>query len=70
MENLTIPILRLFGLFYGQWKYLIAILYILWSFGVLPPFWYFVQRKIWQPRSCTFSECPDCFGHFLAQRTG
>jgi hypothetical protein len=22
----------------------------LWSFGIFSPFWYFVPRKIWQPR--------------------
>jgi hypothetical protein len=30
-------ILRLFGM------------YILWLFGIFPPFWYVVPRKIWQP---------------------
>jgi hypothetical protein len=36
-------IFRPIGLFYGRWKYFMAIWYIL---------WYFVQRKIWQP--CLF----------------
>jgi hypothetical protein len=30
-------ILDPFGLFYGHWKYFMAIWYILWSFGIFPP---------------------------------
>jgi hypothetical protein len=29
--------------------YSMAIWYILWSFGVLIPFWYDIPRKVWQP---------------------
>jgi hypothetical protein len=36
-------------LFYGHWKYVMAIWCILWSFGIFSPFWFFVPRKIWQP---------------------
>jgi hypothetical protein len=32
-----------FGLFYGHWKYFMAIWYILWSFGL------FLPVLIWQP---------------------
>jgi hypothetical protein len=27
----------------------IAIWYSFWSFGIFPPFWWVVPRKIWQP---------------------
>jgi hypothetical protein len=39
-------ILRAFGLFYGHWKYFMAIWYILQSFGIFFPV---LVRKIWQP---------------------
>jgi hypothetical protein len=29
--------------------YIMAIWYILWSFGIFSLFWYVVPRKIWQP---------------------
>jgi hypothetical protein len=48
MENL--------GIFYDHLVYFTAIGNILWPFGIFcgtlvyfPPFWYFGQRKIWQP---------------------
>jgi hypothetical protein len=41
--------LWIFGLLYGHLIYFMAIWYILWSFGIFPPFWYIVPREIWQP---------------------
>jgi hypothetical protein len=38
------------SIFYGHLAYFTAIWYILWPFGIFFPFWYVVQRKIWQPR--------------------
>jgi hypothetical protein len=43
--------LRPFGIFYNHLLYIMAILYIFWLFGIFPPFWYVVARKIWQPCS-------------------
>jgi hypothetical protein len=46
-----------FGIVFVYLDYIMAIWYILWPFGKLvaiwyiPPFWYIVSRKIWQP--CT-----------------
>jgi hypothetical protein len=37
------------GTFYGRLEYITAIWYISWQFGIIFPFWYVVQRKIWQP---------------------
>jgi hypothetical protein len=45
------------GKFYGHLGHFTVFCYILWSFGIVRgnlvyffPFWYFVRRKIWQPR--------------------
>jgi hypothetical protein len=40
-------------IFYGHWKYFMAIWYILRSFGIFSLFLHFVPRKIWQPWSKT-----------------
>jgi hypothetical protein len=38
------------GIFYDHFVYFIALLYIIWSFGIgISPFWYIVPIKIWQP---------------------
>jgi hypothetical protein len=46
------------GIFYGHLVHFTVFCYILWTFGIVRekfgiffPFWYFVRRKIWQPRS-------------------
>jgi hypothetical protein len=38
-----------FGQISGYLVYFMALWYILWSFGIFSPFWYIVERKIWQP---------------------
>jgi hypothetical protein len=38
-----------FRLFYGLLVYFVDIWWILRLFGIFPPFWYVVPRKIWQP---------------------
>jgi hypothetical protein len=42
---------------FGKRTYNVAILHILWLFGVFFPFWYVVPRKIWQPwrSACPFA---------------
>jgi hypothetical protein len=44
------------GIFYRHLVHFTVFCYILWTFGIIhgnlvyfSPFWYFVQRKIWQP---------------------
>jgi hypothetical protein len=44
------------GIFYGHCVHFTFFCYILWTFGLVrgnlvyfSRFWYFVQRKIWQP---------------------
>jgi hypothetical protein len=49
MEDTGIHILWPFGQFSGHLVYFRTLWCILCSFGVLSPFWYIVQRKIWQP---------------------
>jgi hypothetical protein len=45
------------GKFYGPLVHFTVFCYILWTIGIVRdylvsifPFWYFVPRKIWQPR--------------------
>jgi hypothetical protein len=38
-----------FGIFFSYMILVMAIGYILWSFGVFFLFWYIVPRSIWQP---------------------
>jgi hypothetical protein len=62
-----------FGPFYCHFVYFIAILYILWSFWYIFPFWYVVARKIWQPYikhhsfygnfKCIYITTMDIFSH-------
>jgi hypothetical protein len=37
-----------FGLFYGHFVYFMVVWYVWGSLGIFFPFWYVVQRKIWQ----------------------
>jgi hypothetical protein len=37
------------GPIYGHLVYFVAIWYLVWLIGIFFPFWYVVQRKIWQP---------------------
>jgi hypothetical protein len=37
------------GILYGHLVHFTDILYIIWPFGIFPPFWYVVPRLIWQP---------------------
>jgi hypothetical protein len=47
--------LRQFGIYYCHWVYFMAIrsfsgsLVFFPRFGIFPPFWYIMSRKIWQP---------------------
>jgi hypothetical protein len=38
-------------IFYGHLVQFLVFCYILSTFGIFFPFWYFVPRKIWQPCS-------------------
>jgi hypothetical protein len=40
-----------FGPFSSHFVYFMALLCMLWSFGIFSTFWYIVPRKIWQPSS-------------------
>jgi hypothetical protein len=46
------------GIFYGHLIHFTVFWYILWTFGTLSPFGYFVPRKIWQP-------CPVPVGRYV-----
>jgi hypothetical protein len=68
------------GILYGHLVYFTANREILWPFGTFcghlifpPPFWYIVQRKLWQPwtrHSCRKESMPanGCFGTRLKSR--
>jgi hypothetical protein len=56
--NLEGPAMEDVGIFYGQLVHFIVLCYTLWTFSIVRgnlvyfyPFWYFVPRKIWQPRA-------------------
>jgi hypothetical protein len=61
------------GIFYRHLVHFTVFCYISWTFGIVhgnlvyfSPFWYFVPRKIWQPRSLdrvliSDSLCVDLF---------
>jgi hypothetical protein len=55
-----LSILLPFGLFYGHLVCFKVIWYILWLFGIVPPFWYVVPRKIWQHWFGTLTAVPIC----------
>jgi hypothetical protein len=54
MEDVGIIHIWTFGL-------MTAIGYILWSFGIIVPFWYVIPRKIWQPCSFPVMEMHEKF---------
>jgi hypothetical protein len=61
LEGLAIEDVDIFG---GHLVYFTGIGNILSTFGIFSPFWYAVQRKIWQPLSGTYMQI-DQIGLFL-----
>jgi hypothetical protein len=57
-------ILQTFGIFYGHLEYFMTIWYICVNLVHLFWFWYYVRRKIWQPRRC-FKKMTVCLGRLI-----
>jgi hypothetical protein len=66
MEDVGIPILWEFRLFYDYLVYFTDIWYILWKFCIFFPFWYFVPGKIWQ----TWAESGEKMGGIFEHENG